>query len=226
MGREGFEPSTLGLRVAPERFRSELGRAGFSAVRGGFWVRLSVSADLGGSGCPCVAPRSRLSNRCLPRGRRRGIVPAMEGVAQPSGTVTLVFTDVEGSTRLLAELGQDAYREALAEHRRAVREAFGRHGGYEVDNQGDSFFYAFASAPDAVEAVPTRCGRSSRGRSGSGSACTRARRGSTPQVRGARGAQGREDHGRRARRPGAAQPRHPRATRRVTGRCATSASTG
>jgi predicted ATPase/class 3 adenylate cyclase len=77
----------------------------------------------------------------------------MEGVAQPSGTVTLVFTDIEGSTRLLAELGRDAYRDALAEHRRAVRVAFLAHGGYEVDTQGDSFFYAFQSATGAVRAV-------------------------------------------------------------------------
>src|SRR5689334_20044476 len=72
---------------------------------------------------------------------------------QPSGTVTLVFTDIEGSTRLLSELGQDAYRHALAEHREVVRAAFAGRGGYEVDYEGDSFFYAFASAADAVEAV-------------------------------------------------------------------------
>jgi predicted ATPase/class 3 adenylate cyclase len=74
-------------------------------------------------------------------------------VEQPSGTVTLVFTDIEGSTRLLLELGERAYREALAEHRRNVREACGRHGGYEVDYEGDSFFYAFSSAVQAMEAV-------------------------------------------------------------------------
>jgi class 3 adenylate cyclase len=45
-------------------------------------------------------------------------------VEQPSGTVTLVFTDIDGSTRLLHELGQDAYLKALAAHRRIVREAF------------------------------------------------------------------------------------------------------
>ena len=73
--------------------------------------------------------------------------------AQPSGTVTLVFTDVEGSTKLLEELGTDAYRGALAEHRRVVREAFGAHDGYEVDHEGDAFFYAFASAQAAVSAV-------------------------------------------------------------------------
>jgi predicted ATPase/class 3 adenylate cyclase len=72
---------------------------------------------------------------------------------QPSGTVTLVFTDVEGSTKLLEELGTDAYRGALAEHRRVVREAFGAHEGYEVDHEGDAFFYAFASAQAAVSAV-------------------------------------------------------------------------
>jgi predicted ATPase len=73
--------------------------------------------------------------------------------AQPSGTVTLVFTDIEGSTRLLGELGEEAYREALAEHRRLVRDAFARFGGYEVDYEGDSFFYAFQSAAAAVSAV-------------------------------------------------------------------------
>jgi predicted ATPase len=74
-------------------------------------------------------------------------------VEQPSGTVTLVFTDIEGSTRLLQELGQDAYLDALAEHRRIVRDAFSRHSGYEVDYEGDSFFYAFSSVTGAVAAV-------------------------------------------------------------------------
>ena len=74
-------------------------------------------------------------------------------VEQPSGTVTLVFTDIEGSTKLLQELGQDAYREALAAHRRIVREACTRHAGYEVTCEGDSFFYAFQSAVEAAAAV-------------------------------------------------------------------------
>src|SRR5262249_34295741 len=77
---------------------------------------------------------------------------------QPSGTVTLVFTDIEGSTRLLHELGQDAYRDALGEHRRVVRESFARHEGYEVDYEGDAFFYAFASAGEAVQAVTEALG--------------------------------------------------------------------
>ena len=63
-----------------------------------------------------------------------------------------MFTDIEGSTRLLRELGA-AYADALVQHRRVVREAFGRHGGTEVDSQGDAFFFAFAGAEDAVAAA-------------------------------------------------------------------------
>ena len=70
----------------------------------------------------------------------------------PSGTVTFLFTDIEGSTRLLHELG-DAYADALTEHRRVLREAFARHGGVEVDTQGDAFFVAFARASDALAAA-------------------------------------------------------------------------
>ncbi len=71
----------------------------------------------------------------------------------PTGTVTLVFTDIEGSTKLLHELGAEAFASALAEHRRLLREAYGRHGGVEVDTQGDAFFYAFPDAREAVAAV-------------------------------------------------------------------------
>jgi predicted ATPase len=71
----------------------------------------------------------------------------------PSGTVTFLFTDVEGSTQLLHELGAEAYDGALMQHRRALREACGRHGGVEVDTQGDAFFYAFPTAQGAVEAA-------------------------------------------------------------------------
>jgi class 3 adenylate cyclase len=71
----------------------------------------------------------------------------------PAGTVTFVFTDVEGSTRLLQRVGADTYADALAQHRRALREAFVRHDGVEVDTQGDSFFIAFSTAPDAIAAA-------------------------------------------------------------------------
>jgi predicted ATPase len=72
--------------------------------------------------------------------------------ALPTGTVTFLFTDIEGSTRLLHELG-NAYADALVEHRRVLREAFARHGGVEVDTQGDAFFIAFSRASDALAAA-------------------------------------------------------------------------
>jgi predicted ATPase len=75
------------------------------------------------------------------------------GRALPTGTVTFLFTDVEGSTTLLNRLGEERYAEALADHRRAVREALNRHEGVEVDTQGDAFFVAFATAPAAIAAV-------------------------------------------------------------------------
>ena len=71
----------------------------------------------------------------------------------PTGTVTFLFTDVEGSTRLLHDLGAERYAEALAEHRRVIRAACAANGGVEVDTQGDGFFVAFASAPGALAAA-------------------------------------------------------------------------
>jgi len=70
----------------------------------------------------------------------------------PSGTVTFLFSDIEGSTQLLHELGDD-YAEALAAHRDVFRTTFAEHGGAEVDTQGDAFFAAFARASDAVAAA-------------------------------------------------------------------------
>jgi predicted ATPase/class 3 adenylate cyclase len=72
--------------------------------------------------------------------------------ALPTGTVTFAFTDIEGSTRLLRELG-DTYTSVLEDHRRVLRDVFSRHGGVEVDTQGDAFFIAFARASDAVAAA-------------------------------------------------------------------------
>ena len=73
--------------------------------------------------------------------------------ALPSGTVTFLFTDVEGSTALLHELGAEARADVLAEHRRVLREAFVASGGVEVDTQGDAFFVAFRRAQDALSAA-------------------------------------------------------------------------
>jgi predicted ATPase len=71
----------------------------------------------------------------------------------PFGTVTFLFTDVEGSTKLLHDLGAAAYAEALAEHRALLRQAFSAHEGVEVDTQGDAFFVAFQTAADAAAAA-------------------------------------------------------------------------
>ncbi len=79
--------------------------------------------------------------------------PASVGRDLPAGTVTFLFTDVEGSTKFLHELGAEAYAAALAEHRRLLREACSAHGGVEVDTQGDAFFVAFPTAPGAIDAA-------------------------------------------------------------------------
>jgi predicted ATPase/class 3 adenylate cyclase len=71
----------------------------------------------------------------------------------PTGTVTFLFTDVQGSTRLLHEMGPEGYGEALAEHRRIVRDSVAAHGGVEVDTQGDAFFVAFPTATGALAAA-------------------------------------------------------------------------
>jgi predicted ATPase/class 3 adenylate cyclase len=70
----------------------------------------------------------------------------------PSGTVTLLFSDIEGSTRLL-QRSEDTYAGLLAEHRRLLREAFERYGGYVLDSEGDAFFVAFSSANNAASAA-------------------------------------------------------------------------
>ena len=72
-----------------------------------------------------------------------------DGDALPTGTVTFLFTDVAGSTRMVRE-DRAAYAAALEDHRRALRTAFADHGGREVDTQGDAFFYSFPRARDAV----------------------------------------------------------------------------
>ncbi|TMD70212.1 MAG: adenylate/guanylate cyclase domain-containing protein, partial [Chloroflexi bacterium] len=88
-----------------------------------------------GSGMSCVSCGKRCCMREL-----------------PTGTVTLLFTDIEGSTRLLQQVGH-RYDGILIECRQLLRAAFHRWKGYEVDTQGDAFFVAFARATDAVSAA-------------------------------------------------------------------------
>ena len=79
----------------------------------------------------------------------------MMPMALPTGTVTFLFTDIEGSTVLLQRLG-DTYGRVLEEHRRLLRAAFQASGGSEIDTQGDAFFVAFNRAKDAVAAAVKR----------------------------------------------------------------------
>jgi class 3 adenylate cyclase len=71
----------------------------------------------------------------------------------PSGTVTFLFSDIEGSTSLLKRLGDTPYAELLSTHRRLMRDTFAGYGGQEIDTQGDAFFYSFSRARDAVAAA-------------------------------------------------------------------------
>ena len=68
----------------------------------------------------------------------------------PTGTVTFLFTDIEGSTRLLQHLGDDIYDRLLGEHHRILRDAIAAHDGVEISTEGDAFFVVFARAADAV----------------------------------------------------------------------------
>jgi class 3 adenylate cyclase len=71
----------------------------------------------------------------------------------PSGTVTFLFSDIEGSTALLKRLGDEQYAALLRTHRRIVRETFATYHGQEIDTQGDAFFYSFHRAREAVAAA-------------------------------------------------------------------------
>ena len=68
----------------------------------------------------------------------------------PTGTVTFLFTDIEGSTTLLQRLGDRRYAEVLADHRRLLRDAFAKGNGQEIDSQGDAFLVTFSRARDAL----------------------------------------------------------------------------
>jgi len=83
---------------------------------------------------------------------RRGLTYDRPVAELPAGTVTFVFTDIEGSTELLKTLGE-GYGDVLAAHRRIIRRAFGAHDGIEIDTQGDAFFFVFPRARDALAAA-------------------------------------------------------------------------
>ena len=65
---------------------------------------------------------------------------AMSGVLLPRGTVTFLFSDIEGSSELVRRVGDGAFAAIRGDHRRLLREAFAAHGGHEIDTAGDGFF--------------------------------------------------------------------------------------
>jgi class 3 adenylate cyclase len=77
--------------------------------------------------------------------------PNLSRAAAPNGTVTILFTDIEGSTRMTERLGDRAWMAVLHEHNTIVREQAAFHSGFEVKSQGDGFMLAFASARNAVQ---------------------------------------------------------------------------
>ena len=139
----------LGLRRLPARDRQAREPAGAPPGAGRRDERLS----------PRSSP-ALLRDRALVTRRAHG------------GTVTFLFTDIEGSTKLLERLG-DRYAAALSEHRRLIREAFDARGGQEIDTQGDAFFFCFERARDAVAAAVAaqRGSPPTTGRTGRSSAC-------------------------------------------------------
>jgi len=102
-----------------------------------------------GSGCLDVADRRRASRAPQAGSAVGGGLGGRRVSEFPSGTVTFLFSDIEGSTRLVKAL-RESYGQVLAEHRRLVRAAIADQGGHEVDTQGDAFFVAFADAKQAV----------------------------------------------------------------------------
>src|SRR5512132_3438289 len=93
-------------------------------------------------------PTIRIASGGIGRPRVRAMLRAL-----PTGTVTFVFTDIAGSTKLLDEFGAERYAFELDRHREALRTAFARHDGVEVGTEGDAFFFALPTASQALDAA-------------------------------------------------------------------------
>src|SRR5687767_11765795 len=108
------------------------------------------------TGSPAKSKSRREHDSRATRDRARlgsgATIGAMPRAMLPTGTVTFLFTDIEGSTDLLAQLGE-RYDAVLAEHSAILRRAIAEHGGSEVNTEGDAFFAAFPSATGAVRAA-------------------------------------------------------------------------
>jgi class 3 adenylate cyclase len=110
---------------------------------------------------PRLARHSRLLRRVAERLRSRTPIerivswveaeqPDLRRASAPDGTVTILFSDIEGSSRLTEQLGDDRWMDVLTTHNTIVRAQIDEHGGYEVKSQGDGFMVAFPTARQAV----------------------------------------------------------------------------
>jgi predicted ATPase/class 3 adenylate cyclase/DNA-binding XRE family transcriptional regulator len=149
LSRRGINDLERGARLLPRRdtvalLANALGLAGDdrSAFLAAARRPLSLSV-------PAVAPTPDAPGAVDVPGTPEAPGASTPSTALPTGTVTLLFTDIEGSTKLLQQLG-DAFAIALGAHQALLRAAFAAHAGRVVDTQGDAFFAAFASAPEAV----------------------------------------------------------------------------
>ena len=141
-----------------------LGLIAIWALTGGgyfwpIWPILGWGIGLAGHAAPWLARRSRAAPREVHHGTGVDDVaaavgaerPSLRPAAAPDGTVTMLFTDIEGSTLLNERLGDVRWLELLRQHNEIVREQVLEHGGYEVKSQGDGFMIAFPSARRAVQ---------------------------------------------------------------------------
>lgn len=118
-----------------------------------------VYGDLVGGSAPRVSVAVPGGGLVSSRRQETGGIDRLPGAAHaltpslPTGTVTFVFTDIEGSTRLLQKLGGKRYGAELERHREQVRRAIAARGGVELGTEGDAFFIAFARASDALGAA-------------------------------------------------------------------------
>jgi class 3 adenylate cyclase len=155
------EPSVLGGKLAGEDLNRALRLV--AAAEGGQIVLSQTTAELVRSSLPAGAKLHDLGERTVALGRVERVYelrtddlrPAASPPrkrALPEGTVTFLFTDIEGSAQLVQRL-RDGWGDVHAAHRRLLREAFAASDGQEVDSQGDAFFVAFARARDAVTAA-------------------------------------------------------------------------